>query len=219
LKTFLYWWEDEFEPEKWKNPFKKVKAPKNPRKPLEPAGIQIIQDILSTCKSNGFYDKRDKAIILALMDTGVRASELINMDLNDIDIISGEILIRRGKGGKFRNVFLGKKPRKAVRAYLRKRRTMSPALWISKRGERATYSTLRGILRRRSEKIGVEAPTLHSFRRFFALEMLRNGVDIFSLQKLMGHSDLQVLRNYLKQTKEDVKLAHIQSGPVDHISF
>ncbi|NLD74867.1 MAG: site-specific integrase, partial [Chloroflexi bacterium] len=79
------------------------------------------------------------------------------------------------------------------------------------------YESLRDIVRRRAEQAGVEPPTLHSFRRAFALLSLRNGVDVYSLQRLMGHADLTVLRRYLAQTTEDVQNAHRQSGPVDHL--
>jgi integrase/recombinase XerD len=59
-------------------------------------------------------------------------------------------------------------------------------------------------------------PKLHAFRRAFALNMLRNGVDIFVLQRLMGHADLQVLRRYLAQNDQDNQLAHMRGGPVDN---
>ena len=58
-------------------------------------------------------------------------------------------------------------------------------------------------------------PTPHDFRRAFALIMLRNGVDIFALQKLMGHSDLQILLSYLAQTDQDIHTAHMRGSPVD----
>ena len=59
-------------------------------------------------------------------------------------------------------------------------------------------------------------PTPHDFRRAFALIMLRNGVDVFALQKLLGHSDLQVLRRYLAQTDQDIQTAHMRGSPVDN---
>jgi len=72
-------------------------------------------------------------------------------------------------------------------------------------------------LRRRAELVGLkDIPTPHDFRRAFALIMLRNGVDIFALQKLMGHSDLQVLRRYLAQTDQDIQAAHLRGSPVDN---
>ena len=132
---------------------------------------------------------------------------------------TGSILIRHGKGAKFRTVFLGKKSRRAVRAYLRCRTDNCHALWVTQEGECLTYWGLREIIRRRSTLAKVKAPSLHSFRRAFALNMLRAGADIFSLQKLMGHADLQVLRRYLAQTNQDTFEAHRRGGPVDNANL
>jgi len=85
------------------------------------------------------------------------------------------------------------------------------------KAKRLSYSGLRDIVRRRAERAGVRAPTLHSFRRAFALACLRGKMDIYSLQRLMGHADLTMLRRYLAQTVEDVRKAHARSGPVDRL--
>jgi integrase/recombinase XerD len=216
LRAFLYWWEDETEPEGWRNPIKKVHAPKVAIQPLEPAEISDIRAMISTC-SDDLFGARDKAILLALIDTGARASEFLNINLDDMNIATGAILIRAGKGGKPRTVFLGKKSRKAIRKYSRMRKDDSNALWATKDGERLTYSGLRSMLKRRSILAKVDAPTIHSFRRLFALTMLRNDVDIFSLQRLMGHSDIQVMRRYLAQSDKDIYNAHVKGAPVDNL--
>jgi site-specific recombinase XerD len=70
--------------------------------------------------------------------------------------------------------------------------------------------------RERVEEAHIEKPSLHDFRRAFAINFLRNGGDIYSLQNLMGHADLQVLRRYLAQTKEDLQIAHHNFSPVDN---
>ena len=71
------------------------------------------------------------------------------------------------------------------------------------------------VMRRRADKAGVRVPQVHSFRRWFALTMLRNGADVFSLQRLLGHSDLTVLRRYLSQTETDMRESHHRANPVD----
>jgi integrase/recombinase XerD len=75
------------------------------------------------------------------------------------------------------------------------------------------------MLSRRAETAGLEKPTLHDFRRAFALAMLRNGTDIFTLAKLMGHEGITVLQRYLKQTNYDTEQAHRRAGPVDNSEF
>lgn len=104
----------------------------------------------------------------------------MNIDIQDVDIVSGATLIERGKGAKPRTVFLGKASRNALRAYLKHRIDNHPALWVTDDGERLEYGGLRGILTRRAKLAGVNAPSLHSFRRAFAINMLRAGVDVFS---------------------------------------
>jgi integrase/recombinase XerD len=216
LRTMLYWLEEEeVMPAGWKNPIRRVKAPKLPTDPIEPIQIEEIHQLLKTCKSN-YSGVRDKAMMLGLLDTGARAKEFLNINLEDVDLGTGAVMIRQGKGRKPRMVFLGRKTIRAIRGYLRYRHDNNPALWVSIHGERMTYAALRCLLRRRAEQVGMKSiPTPHDFRRAFALIMLRNGVDISTLQKLMGQSDLQILRRYLAQTDQDIHNAHMRDSPVD----
>jgi site-specific recombinase XerD len=215
IRAFLNWWEMEVEPDGWKNPIRKTKPPKVDLEPLEPVKFEIAYALLDTCEKGTFYGDRDHAIILMLMDTGLRASEMLSIDLENVNLINGKVTVTKTKSRKFRNVFLGKKTRKALRAFLKHRNSGGP-LWILKNGQRLTYAGLRTIIRSRALKAKVNAPSLHSFRRFFALESLRNGIDLMSLQTLLGHADLQVVRRYIKQTDNDIELAHMKSSPVDN---
>jgi hypothetical protein len=87
--------------------------------------------------------------------------------------------------------------------------------WLTDEGEGLTYWGLNEVIRRRAKAAKVKKPGLHDFRRAFALNFLRNGGDIFTLQSLMGHADLQVLRRYLAQTNDDLREAHRKASPVD----
>ena len=136
-----------------------------------------------------------------------------------MNLSTGAVLVRQGKGAKCRTIFLGAKVRREVVRYLRHRpgaRSGEP-LWVSAEWKRLTYWRLRQLVRRRAERVGLPEPGLHSFRRAFALACLRNGVDLISLQRLMGHSDLSVLRRYLAQTEDDLQAAHAKGGPVDNL--
>lgn len=220
LRAFVYFWRDEVEPENWKNPFEKVSAPKIRTAPLPPVEIGEIQMLLDTCETAaGRTGERDAAIILSLADTGVRAAELLSIDRADLDLITGEVYIKNGKGNKPRYVYLGKKSRLAVRRYLRTRADDQPALWLSERGGRLTYWGLREVIRRRAATAGIDPPGLHDFRRFFALACIRNGMNLHALRRLMGHSDLQILQRYLALSNEDLHHGHELAGPVDHSSL
>ncbi|HET8685343.1 MAG TPA: tyrosine-type recombinase/integrase, partial [Methanosarcina sp.] len=82
-----------------------------------------------------------------------------------------------------------------------------------------TYGGLRGIITRRSKQVGISTPSLHSFRRAFAINMLRAGVDLVTLARLMGHTSLTVLQRYLKQIPDDLRIAHAKGSPVDQRGF
>jgi integrase/recombinase XerD len=215
LKTLFYWFENEYELEDWKNPIRKIKMRSPKPLPLQPVSLDDIQRMIDIC-DNSLLGKRDIAILYCLLDTGMRAAEFVSLDEHDLNIIHGSLLIRKGKGMRVRTVYLGKKSRKALRAYLKLRKSDSTALWQTEFGGRITYWGLRQVIRRRAEKAKIKVPGLHDFRRACFLQCLRNGMDIFSLQRLAGHSDIQILRTYLAQTSEDLKIAHANHSPVDN---
>ena len=222
IRAFLFWIEkEELMPIDWKNPIKKVDAPHVPDQIIEPVPLKDVNLLLATCKGNSFFDKRDRAMIFFLLDTGARAQEVCDINLEDVELNSGKVIIRQGKGRKPRYVFINKTTIKALRAYLRIRDDLqTEALFVSKTMERLTYDGLRQLIQRRSRLARLKKiPTLHDFRRQFALSMLNNGADIFSLQRLMGHQDIAILRRYLAQTTDDICIAHAKGSPVENYSW
>jgi site-specific recombinase XerD len=216
IKTFMLWYESEEEPESWKNPIRKVKPPIVPTEPLDPVPLDDIKAMEDTCDKS-FFGCRDRVILLALLDTGARASEFIQIDLVDVDLITGAVLIRQGKGRKPRTVYLGAKSKKAIRQYLKFRTDNTPALFVTEAAKRRlSYMGLRSVILRRARLAGLEPYGLHAFRRQFALTMLRAGVDLATLARLMGHNNLVVLMRYLKQLPIDLQKAHMRAGPVDN---
>ncbi len=202
IKAFLNFYENEIEPENWKNPIKKVKSPKVIQEPIEGIGIDTVNKLIAVCDSSPI-GIRNKTILLILLETGVRANELLQINIEDINLIDSSILIRQGKGRKPRTVFFGSTAKKVLRKYLRNLPNKG-ALFISIGGDRLKYSGLRQLIRRLSQKANLPEQSLHDFRRTFALECLRNGVDPFTISRLMGHTSLQVLSRYLRQTKADL---------------
>lgn len=214
LRAFLRWYENEIDAE-WSNPIRNIKAPKMAVVPLEPVEFVTVKKLLSVCDTTTFYGARDYAIFLFLLDTGIRASELLALDLDDVDAILGDVNIRHGKGDKPRMVVIGKRTRKAVRSYLKFRNDTEYALWITDEGTRLTYWGLVMIVKRRAKAAYVDQPSLHSFRRAFALNCLRAGMSVYDLKRLMGHADLSVLSRYLALNDDDSRIAHVRASPVD----
>jgi len=217
IRAFLKWYEVEFDRADWVNPLRKVRAPKVPTEPLDPVSMDDIRALLAACQGKKFTADRDKAIILTLLDTGARANELLRIDFADCNTITGDVLIRKGKGSKPRTVFVGRKTRRALRGYLKLRDDHSPALFVTDDGERMTYEGLCGVMTRRAKLAGIRPPTLHSYRRAFALNMLRAGVDTVTISRLLGHGDLQMILRYVQQNADDLRDAHSRASPADKL--
>ncbi|MGB3714737.1 MAG: tyrosine-type recombinase/integrase [Candidatus Promineifilaceae bacterium] len=200
LRAFLNFYEDETEPENWKNPIKQVSAPKVPDAPLKPVSLEAFAKLVRACDQSTFYGSRHRAMFLVLLDSGVRASELIGIVLGDVDLISGSIQIQKGKGGKVRTVLIGRKSKKAIRFWLRKRGKGPGPLFVKKDGYRLTYKGLRSILERRLKASGVSGVSLHDFRRAFCLSQLQAGTPETTIARLMGHSNTQLIGLYARQT-------------------
>ena len=198
------------------SPMDKVAMPHVNKQILPAFTPDDIHRLLAACEH-----ERDRAIVLFLLDTGCRVSELVNLNVQDIDITVGEVTIRRGKGRKDRTVFLGRIATDALLAYYCKRGEPTEGLgpvWFSlTRHTRLTLSGAQQLLKRLGRQAGVEHCSPHTFRRTFAIWSLRNGMDIFRLARLMGHADISVLRQYLHLIKEDLRAAHAQYGSVDRL--
>lgn len=218
IRAFFHWLEaEEGMPEGWKNPIHKVKIEKPDMEPLEPVALDDVNSLLLATKQSD-NPSRDKAVVLVLLDTGLRASEFCRLNIDDVDGATGAITIRKSKSHKPRSVFISRITRRAVRAYLKTRRDNCPALFVTRFSERLGYPGLREIIRRLARSAHLEhAPSLHAFRRAFALNFLRAGGNVFDLQRLMGHSDLSVLKRYLAQDDTDSRNAHSRFSPVDRL--
>jgi len=195
------------------SPMTKVRAPRLPKEILPAFAPDDVRRLLEVCNS-----ARDKAIVLCLLDTGCRVSEFVALNIGDVDTQNGAVQVKLGKGRKDRIVYLGAKALRALLKYLRTRPEAKPtdAIWLSeKRRERLTLWGLEALLARLGKRAGVEHVNPHTFRRSFALWSLRSGMDIFSLQRLMGHTDLTVLHRYLALVEGDLEAAHRHHGAVD----
>lgn len=216
VKVFMLWFEREMEPDDWSNPIHKVKPPKISKEPIEGASIEQIRKLIDTCNSS-FIGLRDKAILMFLLDSGVRIQELLDLNINHV-LDSGAVLVEHGKGNKPRVTYIGNKTMKALRKYLRRRNDSDPALWVTGTGNRVAKSTIQGMLARRSKAAGIPVQSPHDFRRAFVLNMLRSGkVDVFSLKLLTGHTSLDVLGRYAAKVSEDAQKAHEDGSPVERL--
>jgi site-specific recombinase XerD len=185
-------------------------TPKTPkRRPFayDPAHAQAL---LGVC------DERDTAIIKTLLDTGLRASELLQLRRDSVDWITGRFSVI-GKGNKERLGELDAETLAAVRAYLDTRQDTEPTLWISADGGPLTYSGLYQMLRRRAQQAGMRQNVrrlLHSFRVTFAVNYLLGGGDLKSLAKLLGHATITMAAHYAQLTDDQALMRKRQINPL-----
>jgi integrase/recombinase XerD len=214
IRTLTYWWEVETDGE-YVSPIRKVKPPKVNKQIMPGVPLEDVRLMIQSCK--GDLAKRDRALLMCLLDTGCRAAEFLSLNIGHVDFISGSVIVERGKGGKSRMVYLGSKSRRSLRAYLKIQTDLTPGapLWATKHGDRLTQAGLRQILKRRAQAAGVPVPGAHKFRRAFALSMLRAGTDLETLRQIMGHASLEVLARYLELIDDDLQAAHRQNSPID----
>jgi len=199
------------------NPFASVEKPKL-QPTLKPALTpDEVEQILQACEGKEWTRLRDRALILLLLDTGLRIHEAHKMTVADAQ---RETVLIRGKGGKQRVVFLSHEVRLAIRRYLNAcpfAPTGDAPLWWGKYGALTLHGLLEVI-----QKIGKRAGLpnhlgAHVFRRTFATWSLRSGIDLEHLRQLMGHSDYTVLRQYLALVETDLKRAHQQHSPLNNL--
>ena len=156
---------------------------------------------------------RDRAILEVFYSSGLRISELVGLDLPDIDFISG-ILKIRGKGKKERIVPIGESALKVVRNYLERRKKQTDAVFLNKNSQRITTRGVRDIvvkyLRLAGIKPGVSA---HTFRHSFATHLLNRGADLRTVQELLGHANLSTTQIYLHMTTDKLKSVYDKAHP------
>ena len=163
------------------------------------------------------HTERDKAILLFLADTGVRRTELVMLNMQDIKLFLGSVEVRHGKGGKVRPVYMGARAKRQLKKYLKTRADLriEAPLFATFEETRLTPAGLRQIIRRRAADAGIPEPGLHDFCRCFAVQMLRNGCDLVSLCRLMGHSSIMTTQRYLALVEDDLREGQGRASPVD----
>ncbi len=158
-------------------------------------------------------DPRDRAIIEVLYSCGLRASELVGLNLTDIDLDRQDVRVR-GKGSKERIVPIGAIARQAIRHYLESRSSSSTALFVNLRGGRLTTRSLQRIVRKYLIRVARIAGTNpHILRHTFATHLLERGADLRAVQELLGHSSLSTVQIYTHLTTKRLKEIYRQAHP------
>jgi len=201
------------------NPTNDIKTPKIERKELEFLELEEIDRLLST-PDDTVRGIRDRAILEVLYATGIRVSELIEANLEDINLRMGFITCA-GDLSKARIVPLGRPARAALEEYIYEARKQlvkddsdEKALFVNYYGKRITRQGLWKVLKEYGEKAELKHQlTPKIMRNSFAVHMLQNGADLKSLQELMGHEDISATQAYLSVTKSRIKDVYDKTHP------
>lgn len=209
-----------------------VQQPIFKKKEIKPYTQEELQALMDVCDAASAWRsqrgklvkrerntaQRDKAIIILFTDTGLRASELCDLQINDYNEKNGEVHVRHGKGDKERTVVAGKTAQKALWRYLASRPGAKPTdpLFTSHTGQHLDIDSLRDLIKRLADKAGVKNATLHRFRHTFAINFLRNGANVIELQRFLGHENMATVTIYVNLAQSDIADAQRRASPADN---
>ena len=205
------------------NPFEALRTPKQDKKLPHFLSISDVDVLLKTPDCSNSMGLRDLAMLETLYSTGIRVSELVNLDDGDIDFFGGMIKVT-GKGKKERIVPIGSHATKAIREYLdsrskrkkdeKKKISRNEPLFLNKYGNRLTARSVARTLDKYLKMSGINLLTSpHTFRHSFATHLLDKGADLRSVQELLGHSNLSTTQIYTHITTERLKAVYEKSHP------
>lgn len=195
------------------SPAASLKRPRNNWQPTPMTQDQLRRVLAAAGKTR--LPERDSAIVSLLIDTGLRASELCAAPVNALDLDSGQLRVV-GKGGAQRTLIIGKRTKSALWRWLMVRpQCDAPNLFMSQNGKPLARTILGRHIRHIGERAGVTPCYPHLFRHTFAIMYLRAGGDAYSLQYLLGHSDMTVTRMYVSIAAVDI--GELYKSPLDRL--
>ncbi len=202
------------------SPVSSIRTPKQEKRLPRCLEIDHVKRLLESPDTNTMLGARDRAIIETLYSSGLRVSELVGLNLNDVDFL-GEVLHLRGKGKKERISPIGASALQCIQRYLtfrdadpRKQDFDQQALFINKHGQRLSTRSVRRKLDKYLLQAGLDPKiSPHTLRHSFATHMLNNGADLRVVQELLGHQSLSTTQIYTHLTTDRMKKEYENAHP------
>ena len=202
------------------DPAAAVRPPRGPKRLPKALSLSDVEAILAaTGDGETVLSLRDRALLEVLYGTGARISEAVGLDVDDLDLVDGTVLLR-GKGGKHRVVPVGSYARRAVENYLVRGRpalagaASGPALFLNARGGRLSRQSAWNLLVRTAAAAGVTAEVSpHTLRHSFATHMLDGGADVRVVQELLGHASVTTTQIYTMVTVDSLREVFAAAHP------
>ena len=228
IRSLFNWLSNEFEIER---PDVFLEKPRYQSPPIQPFTKEEVQKLIQACKKTGgkhVYKRptanRDLAILMIFLDTGIRRGELERLLINDLyrdeKTHTYNIKIRPYRAGiksRSRIVYCGRAASRYIWRYLAEREEVYPddPLFLTRDNRSFTGHFLYNLLQRIGKRAGVANSNPHRFRHTFAIQYLRNGGDVYTLQRLLGHSTMTMVKRYLAISSADDQEAHRRASPGD----
>ena len=214
------------------NPVKFVQRAKPEKRVIDPVPENEIKALLDAVTYSKSYGRRGKktcrnklpgadknvAIILFFLDNGVRVSELCNLQIKDLDLKQQRAFIM-GKGSKERFVPFSPRTSQAIWKYHTRRGELFPEdfVFTTENNRQLRRGYIQKTLERATTRAGISHIHPHRLRHTFAVNYLRAGGDVFTLQMILGHEHLEMVRHYSRLAQSDIKKAHRRASPVEFL--
>jgi len=195
------------------NPMSTVSTPKISKKLPKFLDVASVIKLIESPDKKDAHALRDRAIMEVLYTSGMRVSELVGLNTEDLDLIGGVAKVM-GKGKRERMCPIGDKAARAVREYLQKRPQKNKALFLNSSGTRLRDRSVRRIIDKHIKRISLkEKISPHTLRHSFATHLLDRGADLRSVQELLGHRNLSTTQIYTHITPERLKAVYDKTHP------
>jgi site-specific recombinase XerD len=198
LKRYAAWLVDEGELSV--NPLIGLKPPKADTKVVNALTDDDLKRLIKACQGKSLQDRRDEAIVRLMAETGLRAGEVLALQVSDVNVHDGLVTVIRGKGGKGRVAPFGSQTAQAIDRYLRTRRSHrladTGALWVGGGGKSFGYHGLHAVLKDRAKAAGIDGFHLHLLRHTAATRWLRAGGSEGGLMAVAGWSTRSMIERY-----------------------
>ncbi len=201
------------------NPARELETPRSEKQLPHVLSCDDVELLLEQPECGKVGGQRDRAMMEMLYATGIRVSELVSLDINNVNIKMG-FLRCIGKGSKERMIPLGSVAIKSLQDYLKNSRGKiiknkeEKALFLNQQGKRLTRQGFWKILKKYSLKAGINGDiTPHTLRHSFATHLLENGADLRSVQEMLGHADISTTQIYTHLTRQKIKDIYNQTHP------